>query len=198
MRNPRCDICGEKAQYRCRRSGTLLCLKHAFLDVTASRRHGEVKVRIEPAGPQDLGSVVALACHFWDETEVYCFGKMYDVARLPAYVARVDAEMVGAISYAVEPTRIVIVLLNVLPNYQGAGLGRRLIDAVAAVAARQGLTRLVVATSNDDLLALYLYQRNGFVITDVRAGEILRHHGQEETGFAGMPVRDEIRLERHL
>ena len=91
-----------------------------------------------------------------------------------------------------------IVLLNVLPNYQGAGLGRRLIDAVAAVAARQGLTRLVVATSNDDLLALYLYQRNGFVITDVRAGEILRHHGQEETGFAGMPVRDEIRLERHL
>jgi hypothetical protein len=56
----------------------------------------------------------------------------------------------------------------------------------------------VVATSNDDLPALYVYQREGFVITEVAAGAILAHHGREELGFASIPVRDEIRLELAL
>ncbi|MDY7041482.1 MAG: GNAT family N-acetyltransferase, partial [Chloroflexota bacterium] len=58
------------------------------------------------------------------------------------------------------------------------------------------LARLVVSTTNDDLLALYLYQRFGFRITGVLPGGLVEHHGKEEPGFAGIPVRDEIRLER--
>lgn len=59
-------------------------------------------------------------------------------------------------------------------------------------------SRLVVATSNDDVPALYLYQRLGFVLTGIKVGAILRHHGGEERGFAGIPVRDELQLERRL
>lgn len=196
MYDLKCAICGEKAQFRCRHTGELLCPKHVSLEIAAATPRSVGSATIEAARPQDYTRIAALAYHFWDEVEVHCFGKTYDITSVPAYVARVGAEIVGAISYAVESERLVIMLLNVLPDSQGLGLGRRLIEAVAEEANRQGLTRVVVATSNDDLPALYLYQRNGFTLTDVLPGEVLRHHGEEETGVAGIPVRDEIRLER--
>jgi len=86
----------------------------------------------DAAGPQDYARIAALARHFWDETEVYCFSKTYDITSLPAYVTRVDTEIVGAISYAVERGRLVIVLLSVMPGFQGLGLGRGLIEATVA------------------------------------------------------------------
>jgi hypothetical protein len=52
--------------------------------------------------------------------------------------------------------------------------------------------------SNYDLPALALYQRNGFRITEVAPGNVAQHHGGELPGFAGIPVRDEIRLEFRL
>ena len=198
MRVPFCSICGEKAQFQCRGTSELLCLEHASLEVTTRSQRCGGNATLDAAGPQDYARIAALAYHFWDETEVYCFGKTYDITSLPAYVARVNTETVGAISYAVERGRMVIVLLNVLPGFQGLGLGRGLIEATVEKATRQGLTRVVVATSNDDLPALYFYQRNGFTIADIRPGEVLRHHGGEVVGFAGIPVRDEIRLERFI
>jgi len=198
MLEPVCSICGEKAQLQCRGTSELLCLEHASMEVRTRSQRCRGDATIDAAGPQDYARVAALAYHFWDETEVYCFGKTYDITSLPAYVAHANTEIVGAISYVVEGERMVIVLLNVLPGFQGLGLGRSLIEATVEEATRQGLTRVVVATSNDDLPALYLYQRHGFTIADIRPGQVLRHHGGEVVGFAGIPVRDEIRLERQV
>ena len=69
---------------------------------------------------------------------------------------------------------------------------------MAEVARTQGAARIIVATTNDDLPALGLYQRLGFTITEVRVGKLLEHHGGVESGFAGIPVRDEIRMELRL
>jgi len=198
MREPICSICGEKAQFQCQGTSELLCLEHASLEVTTRSQRCRGNATIDAAAPQDYARVAALAYHFWDETEVYCFGKTYDITSLPAYVARVDTDTVGAISYAVERGRLAIVLLSVMPGFQGRGLGRGLIEATVEEATRQMLAKVVVATSNDDLPALYLYQRHGFTIADIRPGEVLRHHGGEVVGFAGIPVRDEIRLERFI
>ena len=198
MREPVCSICGEKAQFQCRGTSEPLCVEHASMEVTTRRQRCGGDATIDAAAPPDYARVAALAYHFWDETEVYCFGKTYSITSLPTYVAHVATEIVGAISYTIEGERMVIVLLNVLPGFQGLGLGRSLIEATVEEATRLGLTRVVVATSNDDLPALYLYQRNGFTIADIRPGEVLRHHGGEIVGFAGIPVRDEIRLERFI
>ena len=79
-----------------------------------------------------------------------------------------------------------------------AAAPRSLLAMTEAETRAHGLSRLVMVTSNDDLPALYLYQRWGFMITEVKPGAILAHHGREEPGFAHIPVRDEIRLERRL
>lgn len=64
-----------------------------------------------------------------------------------------------------------------------------------------GLRTMILSTSNDNLPALYFYQRRGFVIEQVLPGVALKHHqasGEPEIGFGGIPVRDEIRLVKGL
>jgi len=91
-----------------------------------------------------------------------------------------------------------LVMLNVLPGYQGQGAGRALVAAAEETARARGLRRAIAATSNDDLPALYFYQRCGYHLTGLKAGHLVIHHGGEETGFAGIPVRDELQLQKLL
>ena len=144
--------------------------------------------------------IEALALYFWDETVVDCFDRQYDVMACPAFLACDGGEVVGAATFAVEEewNAIVLVMLNVLPAYQGRGGGRSLLDAVREEAQQRGLARILVATTNDDLPALALYQRYGFRITEIMAGRVAEHHGAGLAGFAGIPVRDEVRLEIKL
>jgi ribosomal protein S18 acetylase RimI-like enzyme len=139
-----------------------------------------------------------LADYFWGELEVECFDRSYQVGALPAYVACDEDEIVGVASYAREEEATNLVMLNVLPRWQGRGAASDLIAAVIGMARADGSSRLIVATTNDDLPALGLYQRLGFTITEVVVGKLVEHHGGIELGFAGIPVRDEIRMELRL
>jgi len=195
----RCHYDERIAQHRCARTGEYICLAHARLDVVSvSTRVRLPPVPVRAAQPEDYSTVKEMALMYWGETEVMCFDRMYDVLKLPALLAVSDGRVAGVLSYAVEEDRLVIVMLNVHPEWQGRTTARSLLAMAEEEARKRDLLRLVVSTSNDDLPALYLYQRWGFVITDVKAGLILAHHGHEQPGFASIPVRDEIRLERCL
>ena len=60
----------------------------------------------------------------------------------------------------------------------------------------KSLPALRAAVSNDDMPALYFYQRHGFAIIDVATGLLADRLGYAGVGFAGIPIRDEIRLRR--
>ena len=193
----KCAICGKKAQYRCACTVQYVCPEHARFEVVAWRERGRGEgLLIRAATTRDRHRIEELALYFWDETEVDCFDSTYSVLQLPAYVACTDDKTVGLLSYVIEGERLVIVMLNVLPEYQGHGAGRSLLQAAIEEARRHGLSRILVATSNDDLPALYLYQSCGFTIFEVVPGRIAEHHGEEIAGFGGIGVRDEIRLRR--
>ncbi len=87
-------------------------------------------------------------------------------------------------------------LLSVYPRFQGSGVGSSLIEAAVDRARDKGLISLKVATTNDDLPALYVYQRQGFAVYDIACGSVVDHHGAAIAGFANIPVRDEVRLRR--
>ncbi len=201
-----CASCGGRAQYRDRTTGDYLCLEHARLAVVAAERRepdpaaSGLPLEIRPAAPADYPRIEALSLYFWDETVVDCFDRRYDVMTCPAFLACDGDEVVGAAPYAVEEAwdAIVLVMLNVLPGYQGRGGGRALLDALRQEARRRDLARILVATTNDDLPALALYQRYGFRIIEIVTGRVAADHGAELVGFAGIPVRDEVRLEYHL
>jgi len=195
----KCHYDDRVAPYRCARTGEYVCLEHARLDVVSvSTRVKLPPLPVRAAQPGDYPAIKGVAMMYWGETEVQCFDRTYDVLALPALLVLSDDQVAGVLSYAREEDRLNIVMLNVHPEYQGRRTARSLLAKAEEEARACGLSRLTVATSNDDLPALYLYQRWGFVITEVKPGAILAHHGREEPGFAGIPVRDEVRLERRL
>lgn len=192
----RCAFCKNWAWYRCANTGKLVCPRHARLQVVAVTTGGEaVECQVCPATEEHYARLEQLALCFWGETLVECFGRAYDVLKLPAFVAQAGEEVAGFLSHSVEDNRLNLVMLNVLPDHHGRGLAKALLGAAVAEAQKLGLASLEVATSNDDLPALDFYQRAGFVITEVVPGLLVEHHGRVEEGFAGIPVRDEIRLE---
>jgi ribosomal protein S18 acetylase RimI-like enzyme len=194
-----CAYCDANALYRDRESGVFLCSAHARLEVTGLR--GEAPrppLTIRPATSADRPRIAKLADYFWGEIQVESFGRSYRVDALPAYVACDGDEIVGVASYAREGDATNLVMLNVLPRWQGRGAARGLIAAVTKMTRAEGAERVIVATTNDGLPALGLYQRLGFVITGVLVGRMLEHHGGVEPGFGGIPVRDEIQMELRL
>lgn len=195
----KCHYDDRAAQFRCARTGEYVCQEHARLDVVSvSTRVRPPPMPVRSAKGEDSGIIRAFALDYWGETQVECFGQQYDVTTLPAWIATGDGQVAGVLSYSLEEDRLVVVMLNVHPESQGRTAARSLLAAAEHEARSRGLARIVVATTNDDLPALYLYQRWGFVITEVAIGALLAHHGAEESGFARIPVRDEIRLEKPL
>jgi GNAT superfamily N-acetyltransferase len=192
-----CEFCDNNAQYRDRRTGQYICLEHARLEVIAAGQRAPGRpLAIRPAEPSDYQRIKELSLYFWDETDVDCFGRQYDALVCPAFLACEGDQIVGVTSYAFEEEwdAVVVVMLNILPDWQGRDGGRGLLNAVHEKAKERTLGRLLVATSNDDLPAFALYQRYGFRIVEVLPGRITRHHGGEFPGFSDIPVRDEIRM----
>jgi len=83
------------------------------------------------------------------------------------------------------------------------GDGTALVEAVAEMARAAGARALRVTTTNDNVDALRFYQRRGFALAELRAGAVDRSREQlkpeiPRVGEYGIPLRDEVELERRL
>jgi ribosomal protein S18 acetylase RimI-like enzyme len=127
-------------------------------------------------------------------------GREHRPAELPAVVAEADGERAGLATYALDGADCELVTLDALTV--GGGIGGALVEGVAESARAAGATRLHLITTNDNLPALRLYQRHGFALTAVRADEIAAARRRKPQipaiGHAGIPIRDELVLERAL
>lgn len=184
-----CPVCGGKELPLTEARMTVTCAQHGSREPRAAHV-------IRTAVPGDRGAIEQICDRVWGETEIDSFGRTFDVLECDNIVAEVDGRLGGLISLALDGGELTVVMLSVYPEFQGAGLGAALMDAAIERAGLGGIPFLKVATTNDDLPALYFYQRHGFVFYEIAAGIVVDHHGEVLEGFAGIPVRDEIRLRR--
>lgn len=186
-------------QYRCAVCATDLPPNEAHMTVTCATHRPEgsgVAFTVRPATAADRPDIELICDRAWGETEVDAFGITFDVLAGESIIAEASGEFAGLISLALHGGELAIVLLSVYPQFQGAGVGSALIEAAVDRARAKNVPALKVATTNDDVPALYIYQRQGFSIFDVACGAVVDHHGAAIPGFANIPVRDEIRLRR--
>ncbi len=158
----------------------------------------EANIVLRRAYNEEKDEVQEICDYFWDETEFHCFDQVFDAYQCTNILALVEDETAGMISYKKIDDTLYIVILNVYPEYQGQGIARRLINEALEQGRKQGCNTAKVATTNDDIPALCVYQKMGFRFTELLSGKVADHHGDELTGFAGIPVLDEIRLQRSL
>lgn len=186
-------------QYRCPVDGEDLPLTEARITVTCERHrpHEEPPAfTVREANPDDRRAIELICDRVWGETDIDSFGRTFDVLAAENLVAVANGELAGLISLSVDGGEQAIVMLSVYPQYQGAGIGTALVREAIARAATAGLPFIKVATTNDDVPAFYFYQRLGFVVYEIDCGTVVDHHGEVLSGFAGIPIRDEIRLRR--
>jgi len=197
----RCAHCSENAVYKCNVCGKPICSEHVSLrpicNTCSSRsaaRYIVEKLRLL----RDQKKIKELVQFFWGEQEQLAFDKVFRVAELPAFVAKVGKEVAGFVSFAGMRNDLIVVALGILPEYQGFGIGSNLIAKVEGEARRLGSRRILVSTSNDDLPALAFYQSLGFQIYEVKPNVIAEKHGSVMRGIGNLPVRDELRLRKSV
>jgi GNAT superfamily N-acetyltransferase len=82
------------------------------------------------------------------------------------------------------------------------GIGTALIEALISKLRGEMVTFLSATTTNDNLNALRFYQRRGFRITEVRPGAADKARCIKPSiplvGEYGIPIRDEIELQRQI
>jgi ribosomal protein S18 acetylase RimI-like enzyme len=127
--------------------------------------------------------------------------QLVDARRQPALLAEEDGELAGVATYIVGATDCEVLTLNAAQPWQG--VGTELLREVEQIAAEHGCTRLWLITTNDNVDALRFYQRRGFRFATVHPGAVdgsrLRlKPGIPETGDYGIPIRDEIELEKTI
>jgi ribosomal protein S18 acetylase RimI-like enzyme len=196
-----CEYCGNDAIYKCSVCGRPLCGKDAKLRIVCYSCLK--KTKLEPSisrlvSDDEKRQIRELVKRFWGEQEQLTFDREFNVAELPTYVAKAENRIIGFVSVAEVDDASIIVALGVLPQFQSAGVGKRLIEQVESESKHEGKARLLVSTSNDDLPALAFYQSLGFQIFEVKPDVIAEKHGRILKGIGGLPIRDELRLSKNL
>jgi ribosomal protein S18 acetylase RimI-like enzyme len=187
-------------QYLCPVDGRALPLAEARMSVTCAEhqpRSEKVGFTVREATSADRRAIEEICDRAWGETEIDVYGKTFDVLASDNMIAvGEDGELVGLISCAMHGGDLAVVVYSVYPQFQGRGVGTALLETAASHAAARSLTAVKAAVSNDDLPLLYFYQRHGFIIAEIVPGLLADRLGYAGIGFAGIPIRDEIRLRR--
>jgi ribosomal protein S18 acetylase RimI-like enzyme len=187
--------------YVCPSCGKDLPLAEARLTVTCADhqpRVDAVDFVVRDATPADRHAIEAICDQAWGETEIDVFGRTFDVLACQNLIADAGGELAGLVSTAVDGGELAIVAFSVYPAYQGRDIGSALLRAAVEQAAAKGLPAVKAAVSNDDIPTLYFLQRHGYTITGVVIGVLADRLGYAGCGFAGIPMRDEIRLRRSV
>ena len=188
------------AVLRCSRCGKFVDWEEAHVQIACNcRPRIELPpVLVREATDTDRVAARQLFEQDFGRTKIVAFGEVMDIDAMPALVAIMYTEPSGALTYRLLGDALHIVALATDPMWQRSGVGGYLVAEAELLARRLGLARLIVATTNDNLPALYFYQRRGYRLTDLVPESLLRHTERPQDGFAGIPVRDEIRLEKRI
>ena len=185
---------------RCARCGKFVDWEDAHVQIvcTCRPRIDLPPVLVREATDRDRASVRELFARDFGRTQIVAFGEVMDVDQMPALVAVMSRDPAGALAYRLLGNVLHIVALATDPMWQRSGVGAYLLAEAELIARRLKLPRIVVATTNDNLPALYFYQRRGYRLMELIPDNVIAHTGRQVAGFAGIPVRDEIRLEKAI
>ncbi|HEX2383185.1 MAG TPA: GNAT family N-acetyltransferase [Acidimicrobiales bacterium] len=125
-------------------------------------------------------------------------GVLHDVLAVRGVGAWDADQLVGVATYDIDGERAELAAIAVRSDRRLAGVGSRLIAAVADATAGAGVRELWLVTTNDNLDALRLYQQRGFELTELHRGAVHQARGLKpaipELGNYGIPIRDELVL----
>jgi N-acetylglutamate synthase-like GNAT family acetyltransferase len=148
----------------------------------------------------DRGWLQRVLIESWGSARIVTRGTVHQADRLSGFLAEVDNQNVGVITWHVNERMLEIITLNVLRPREG--IGRALVNAVIGEAESLKCSRVWVVTTNDNNQAVQFYQALGFKVISVHKGAVKESRKVKPEipliGIDGIPITDEIELEKIL
>ncbi|NMP21322.1 GNAT family N-acetyltransferase [Sulfobacillus sp. DSM 109850] len=155
---------------------------------------------MSPDSPEHRSWLINLWTSEWGGDPMVSGDHRYYLRDLEARIAIDDDQPVGAVTWAVHDQEAEIVSLNAL--VEGRHIGTRLIRAVEEDAVKNGVTRVFLTTTNDNVRALAFYQKRGYRLTALNVGAVDRARQQKPAipviAANGIPIHDELILAKRL
>jgi len=189
------------AVLRCSRCGTFVDWAEARAQVVCEcRPRIELPpVLVREAADAERGEALELFRRDFGRTGIVAFGEVMDLDDAPTIVADMDGEIGGALAYRLVEAGLHVVALATDPMWQRSGVGGHLLAEAELLARRLTIPRVIASTTNDNLPTLYFYQRRGYYVTEWVPNGVAKHSKSASLmGFAGIPIRDEVRLEKMI
>jgi len=159
-----------------------------------------VTFEVRPVREEDQDWIRHLIQERWADEFVVGHGVVCRPAELDGFVAMEDTDVVGLATYRIEGDACEIVTIDALAERRG--VGSTLVEAVHERAHRAGCARLWLVTTNDNERAQAFYDKLGFRVVAVREGAVDQARKLKPSipliGAGGVPITDELELERRL
>ncbi len=157
-------------------------------------------LEIRAISVDDLDWLTDFLAEHWGGTEMVSRGKAHYPDELSGFIAFLDENAVGVITYKIVDNDCEIITLNSLS--EGLGVGTALVRQVMAVCSEAKCGRLWAVTTNDNCNALRFYQTRGFILAALHPNAIEKSRQIKPDipaqGFDNIPIRDEIEIEMRL
>ena len=157
---------------------------------------------VRPIDDSDADFLRGELTRHWGGVGIWSLGRMYRADRLPGFVALIDGERVGQVTYIVHDGGYSFEVMTISSLRPGSGIGSRLLQAAVDAGRAAGCIRAFLTTTNDNIRALEFYQRAGWRFAALHKGAVdaARVHAPTipRVGPSGIPIRDEIEFELAL
>jgi GNAT superfamily N-acetyltransferase len=195
------DFDSRPAVLRCGRCGRVADWNDARVQVVCDCRP---RLELPPplvreASPADRARALEIFDREFRGRQLVADGQPVSVADAEMLVAETEGGITGALAWRCRNGLLHIVALATDPMWQRAGVGGYLLAEAEALARRSGLPRVLATMTNDNIPALYFYQRRGYRLSAVLNGVVASQSPNKAmAGFAGIPIEDEIQLAKAL
>ena len=189
------------AVLRCSRCGTFVDWAEARAQVVCEcRPRLELPpVLVREAADAERAGALELFRRDFGRSGIVAFGQVMNLDAAPMIVAEMNGEIAGALAYRLVDAGLHVVALATDPMWQRSGVGGYLVAEAELLARRLGIPRVVVSMTNDNLPSLYFYQRRGYFVAEwIPNGAAKLATSVSLAGFGGIPIRDEVRLEKAI
>ena len=136
----------------------------------------------------------------WFSLQMVLHGKSIDLGAADGWYAVQDNEIVGLITYRILDDRMEILSLDSLREQHGVGTA--LLNMAISYARNDGISKITLITTNDNLPALRFYQKRGFDMARLFCNVVdLSRKLKPEIplfGIDGIPLKHEIELEMDI
>ncbi|TFH01987.1 MAG: GNAT family N-acetyltransferase [Candidatus Thorarchaeota archaeon] len=159
-----------------------------------------MKISVRPRKDDDSDWITKVLLENWASNIIVTRGISYKADLLEGYIAEIEGERVGLLTYSIKDDELEIITLNAIE--EGKGVGTALIEEVEKLARMKKCSRIWLITTNDNVDALRFYQKREYEIISVHRYAIEESRKIKPqlpfVGKYGIPIRDEIEMEKIL